>query len=410
MTGVQTCALPIFYIENSSVAVSNRFGLGGAKTGAATVKFSSQDNHLLFGLADCKNFTNDVALVIDQTGSSNVAVLGSQAQDETFVQNADITFKVGTTYAKRFAYVNNIEFISGTFASSGHLYMYGNLYSSLKVGPGCVVVRNGGTAPCNLAFYGAGYNVGMSAVPAVTLAPSSFSGFATIVNEITQLRLDAPDVFDACPGVKINYGEARVAQLGRGVVDLCGRDQTIGRFFPWTTVARETSNPQYGVVTSSAPAVVTQTTDETGLFRDALLFTGAAGYCYAGAGTNLLCNVKSTSLGDFRVSSGVAGYDWGAAWGGTNIVVDGAGVLYVGAESAPAFGDRTEAKASGVALHVNDGGKLFLEGGETFVCAATRGGETVPRGEWSASNCDWIDGGGVLHVLRDGTGLTIIFR
>ena len=399
-----------FYIENSSVAVSNRFGLGGAKTGAATVKFSSLDNHLLFGLADCKNFTNDVALVIDQTGSSNVAVLGSQAQDETFVQNADITFKTGTTYAKRVAYTNNIEFISGTFASSGHMYLYGLLHSTLKIGPGCSVVRTGGAAESALALYGAGYNVSQDAVPVVTLAPASFSGFVTVISEITHLRLDALDAFDACSGIKINYSEARSAQLGRGVIDLCGHDQTMGWFSPWSTVVRETTNPQYGVVTSDGPAVITQTTANPALVREALLFTGAAGYGYAGAGTNLLCNVKSTSTGDFRVSSGVAGFDWGATWGGTNIVVDGTGVLYVGAESAPAFGTKAAAKASGVTLRVRDGGKLYLESGETFVYEACRGGEKVPRGEWSAANCDWIEGGGTLRVLHDGMGFMLLIR
>ena len=400
-----------FYIENSSVAVSNRFGLGGAKTGAATVKFSSLDNHLLFGLADCKNFTNDVALVIDQTGSSNVAVLGSQAQDETFVQNADITFKVGTTYQKRLAYTNNIEFISGTLAASGHLYLYGCLYSTFKIGPGCRVAQSsGGANPSNLAFYGAGYNVGQSAVPVVTLAPAAFSGFSTVLREVSELRLGTPEMFGEASGINVNYSLSRVAQKGRGFIDLCGHDQSIGAFIPWSAIVKEASNPQYGVVTSDGPAVITQTTANPVLVREALLFTGAAGYGYAGAGTNLLCNVKSTSTGDFRVSSGVAGFDWGATWAGTNIVVEGTGVLYVGADSAPAFGAKAAAKASGVTLRVRDGGKLYLESGETFVYEACRGGEKVPRGEWSAANCDWIEGGGTLRVLHDGMGLMLLIR
>lgn len=400
-----------FYIENSTVAVSNRFGLGGAKTGAATVKFSSLDNHLLFGLADCKNFTNDVALVIDQTGSSNVAVLGSQAQDETFVQNADITFKVGTNYQKRLAYTNNIEFISGTFAASGHLYLYGCLYSTLKIGPACRVAQSsGGANSSNLAFYGAGYNVGQSAVSVVTLAPAAFSGFSTVLREVAELRLDTPEVFGEASGINVNYSLSRAAQLGKGFIDLCGHDQSIGAFVPWSAIAKEASNPQYGTVTSDEPAVMTQTTAGTGLVRDALMFTGAAGYGYAGAGTNLLCNVKSTSLGDFRVSSGVAGFDWGAGWGGTNIVVNGTGVLYVGADSAPAFGSRSEAYGKSVVLRLADSGRMFLESGTSYVWRAFKDGEVIPRGTYTSANCDWIDGDGALRVLRDGSGILVIVR
>ena len=399
-----------FYIENSTVAVSNRFGLGGAKTGAATVKFSSLDNHLLFGLADCRNFTNDVALVIDQTGSSNVAVIGSQSPDETFVQNADITFKTGTTYAKRVTYTNNVEILSGTVAASGNLYLYGHLYSTLKVGPGCSMTQSGGASSATLAFYGAGYNVSQDAVPVVTLAPESFTGFATVMREITHLRLDAPNVFDEASGLKINYGLARAGQLGKGIIDLCGHDQSIGGFQAWSAVSRESSNPQYGIITSGEPAVLTQVNDDADLMRDALMFTGAAGYRYAGAGTNLLCNVKSTSLGDFRVSSGVAGFDWGAAWAGTNIVVEGTGVLYVGAESAPAFGAKASANGSGVTLRVNDGGKLYLEDGETFVHSAYLGGDRVKRGAWSEANCDWIEGSGTLRVLHDDAGFMLLLR
>ena len=110
------------------------------------------------------------------------------------------------------------------------------------------------------------------------------------------------------------------------------------------------------------------------------------------------------------MSSGVAGFDWGAAWAGTNIIVDGTGVLYVGADSAPAFGSRAEAKASGVTLRVNDGGRLYLESGETYVGSAYRGGNRLRRGEYTAANCDWIEGGGTLRVLRDGAGMTVIFR
>ena len=110
------------------------------------------------------------------------------------------------------------------------------------------------------------------------------------------------------------------------------------------------------------------------------------------------------------MSSGVSGFNCGATWAGTNIVVEGTGVLYVGADSAPAFGAKAAANASGVTLRVSDSGKLYLEGGETFVHSAYLGGDRVRRGAYSAANCGWIEGAGTLRVLHDGCGFMLLVR
>ena len=394
-----------FYVENSALAVSNRFGLGCADTGAAEIKFGSLDRKLVFGLADSLFCTNDVVLKLSAV-SGAVAWFGTESVESRFVQNADVTLTGFTTYNNRITYGGNVEFASGTFTAGGGLYFAGELYASITFGSDCTV-KNAGAASSALAFYGSGWNVGMTAVSRVYFGPKSFSGFSYFFNSTSYVKFLAENVFAETPGIVLQYNPATVQQKGRSVYEFCGCDQTVGSFGNYAGTAQ---NKSFVAVTSDAPATVTLTRENAALVRDTLEFQGYMGYHYNGVGTNLLCNMKSTSLGDFRVSSGVAGFDWGAAWGGTNIVVDGTGTLYVSADSAPAFGAKAVAKTSGVTLTLKDFGKLYLEGGETFVGWAIRDGEDIPRGTYTAANCDWIEGEGLLRVLRDHAGIVLIVR
>ena len=399
-----------FYIENSAVAVSNRFGLGSARTGAANVKFVSADRKLVFGLADSKHFTNEVALVCNQTGAASIASIGPEAEDEYFVQAADFTCASFAQYEKRLVFRGNVEFSAGTFSISGGLYAYGSIHAKVKFGSGCSVVNSAKT-PATIAFYGAGYNVGMDAIPVFDFGPQSAAGIVGVVREMCVLKFSNADIFTGETKPSVSYTTSATAQAAHGVIDFCGCDQALNAFSIHYSSSKVTKgNKQIAPLVSEAPATVTLLTTDAGLVRDQVSFEGALGYRYAGAGTNLLCNLKSTSTGGFRVSSGVAGFDWGAAWGGTNIVVDGTGTLYISADSAPAFGTKAVAKTSGVTLTLKDSGKLYLEGGETFVGWAIRDGEDIPRGTYTAVNCDWIEGEGSLRVLHDHAGIVLIVR
>lgn len=399
-----------FYIENSAVAVSNRFGLGSARTGAANVKFVSADRKLVFGLADSKHFTNEVALVYDQTVAVPVASIGSASGDEYFVQAADFTCASFAQYEKRLVFRGNTEFSAGTFSVSGGLYAYGDLHAKVKFGAGCSVVNSAKTM-ATIAFYGAGYNVGMDAIPVFDFGPQSAVGIVGVVREMCILKFSNADIFTGETKPAVSYTTALTSQAAHGVIDFCGCDQTLGSLsIHYSSPAAKKDSKQIAPYRSDAPATLTVQATGTGLVRNQINFEGALGYRYAGAGTNLFCNLKSTSTGGFRVSSGVSGFDWGAAWGGTNIVVDGTGTLYVSADSAPAFGTRAVAKTSGVTLTLRDSGKLYLEGGETFIGWAIRDGEDIPRGTYTAVNCDWIEGEGSLRVLHDHAGIVLIVR
>ena len=398
-----------FYVENSALAVSNRFGLGCADTGAAEIRFSSLDKRLVFGLADSQYCTNDVALKLSATVGGNVAWIGTDSSDSHFIQNADVTLTGFSTYANRISYGGNVEFASGTFKTEGSLYFSGSLHASIGFGSECSVTNPSAVA-ASLAFYGAGWNVGMEAVSRVFFGPKTLAGFAYFFNSTSYVKFTGENLFAESPGLALQYNTSQLAQKGRGVYEFCGNDQVIGKF---SNYASTSHNKSFLAVTSDAPAIVTLETTNEALVRDSLEYQGSIGYHYAGAGTNLLCNMASTSVGDFRISSGVAGFDWGATWGGTNIAVEGSGTLYVGADSAAAgvFGTELGATRSAAVLTVSANGRLALEGNETVVFNASKANAPLDRGVYCAEDnatakasgavgVDWISGAGTLRVLK----------
>ena len=398
-----------FYVENSALAVSNRFGLGGADTGAADIRFTSIVRKLVFGLADSLYCTNDVALKLSATVDGNVAWIGTESTDSHFVQNADVTFTGFTSHANRITYGGNVEFASGTFKAGGNLYIDGNLYSSFTFGPNCDVT-NSGAASSSMAFYGSGWNTGMFAIPRVMFGPRSFAGFSFLHSSVSHIKFTKENVFANASNIIVQYAQTQLAQKGRSLYEVCGCDQVLGSFRPYSAISQ---GNLFTAVTSGAPATVTLTMPSAALVRDSLEFQGFLGYHFQGAGTNLLCNMKSTSVGGFRVSSGVAGFDWGATWGGTNIVVDGTGTLYIGESSAAAgvFGTASGAKKSAAVLTVGANGSLALEGGETVALRASKANAPLNRGVYCAADnasarasgavgVDWISGAGTLRVLK----------
>lgn len=407
-----------FYIENSAVAVSNRFGLGSWQTGAATVNFTTADRWLTFGLANSAYFTNEVALVIGQTvGGTAVASLGSNSTDEYLVLAGGVTFNTGTTFATRVTYRGNVEIASGEVTTTGNLFLYGALCAHLKFGPACILVNNAVTA-AQYNFYGAGWNESMAAVPVVEFGPGYMQNIGSLMREVTYLKIQTTDAFPS--NSRLTYSPASLAQKGRGTFDLCGVNRTIGRLVKYDGAPTRGSS-SITQLTSDSPAVLTLVTESEELVRDAVRFEGHAGYCYSGMGTNLLCNVASISDGPFTVTSGTAGLDWGATWAGNAITVSG-GTLFIGADSAAAgaFGTESGARQSEAVLTLGALGKLDIEDGTVVVKKLIRAETPMNKGDYcsfenpvqDATPVTWITGAGVLRVLRNAaaSGSVLIFQ
>ena len=360
-----------FWIENSNVAVSNQFGLGSFRTGAATVYFGI-DRKLTFGLADSNYFTNNVAIkyqaVASAGSSAAVCYFGSASTDEYLVQNADFLHLASSvSYGKESPRpTGNVEFLGKFGLSTGTtstMYVIAANDAVVRFGKTCTFVTPTG-AKLDVWLYGAQhphgvrwiydsddgaqmnairYNIG-------TFQPGRDNAWGDAATTLTQLYY---------------FRNLQSAWYYQSILDLDGKNVACNSFGcqSYEKVVDRSDYTGCAIVTSGVASVLTLAS-KTAMWRwEPLMFRGAAGFRYAGVGTNLFVGVTSDSTGSYRVSSGVSGFDWGAKWGGADITVDGTGTLYVGAESAGVFGTKAEVKAKKVVLNLKDSGKLYLESG-----------------------------------------------
>ena len=394
-----------FYIENSAVAVSNRFGLGSSQSGAATVVFTTRS--LTFGLADCKAFTNDVGIsYAGGTGATTVS-FGSAAADETLVQNGDFVCNWSDAYARRTVMTGNVEFNGGFRSTKANTYFGAAENARVRFGRTCVIRGEASeTATFSMWLYGLKRPTqGRWFFDCETTPKLNHLAF-----EVADVVCERENVFADGTGNSnqtLNYFRQPASNEAKymSVFDLNGLNQTVRRF-----VRQSGADTTYAVITSAVPAVLTVETSDFESNKEWLKFRGAAGFRYCGVGTNLFANIPSESTGSFRVSSGVCGFDLGAAWVGKEIAVDGTGTLYVGSASAPAFGGKADVKARETTLHLADSGRFYLQDGISYVYDAFRGEERIPRGTYTSANCDWVDGNGSLRVLHDDGGMVLIVR
>ena len=408
-----------FWIENSNVAVSNRFGLGSFRTGAATVYFGI-DRKLTFGLGDSNSFTNNVAIkyqAVASAGSSDaVCYFGSASTDEYLVQNADFLSLASTvSYGKQAPRpTGNVEFLGKFGLSTGTtstMYIIAASDAVIRFGKTCTFVTPTGDK-LNVWLYGAqhphgarwiydsdnGAQMGAVSWNIGTVRPGRENAWGDAATTLTQLYY---------------FRNLQSAWYYQSILDLDGKNVACNSFGcqSYEKVVDRSDYTGCAIVTSGVASVLTLAAKSAMWRWEPLMFRGAAGFRYAGVGTNLFVGVTSDSTGSYRVSSGVSGFDWGAKWGGADITVDGTGTLYVGAESAGVFGTKAEVKAKKVVLNLKDSGKLYLEGGANCVYEAFRGdGSHIARGTYTAANCDWIEGEGSLRILHDDGGMLLLVR
>lgn len=401
-----------FFIDNSVIVVSNEFGLGGAATAAAEVRYTAS-SALSF---ECESgfFTNHVGIAYQGSGTSPCIRFGSESKDAFLVQDADFVHRSGGVGGQWLVLKNNVEFKSGTLGStSSSLYVTATEDTSVIVSEDCTVAFLG-NAKASFRLYGPGWDTGTGIVT-WRWNPKAIAGYEELSVEVANLVCERENAFPA--GFPVSIVRINPIQKGRGRLDLNGLNQSLSLCGDSEATAESASS---ALVTSGSPAVLESTMP--GDRREALRFEGCAGYRYAGAGTNRLAGTVSTSTGSFEVASGVSGFDWGATWGGTNITVGKEGVLFVGVTSAEAgvFGTAKGSTKSAAVLRVD--GSLELEGGTTAVFNAFRADVQLDRGVYcAAENAEarsggaigvgWIVGSGVLRVLEGPRrGLCIVIR
>lgn len=362
-----------FVFSNTTVIVSNRYGLGSVRTAPATFTpaqpFAANQSRLFFdGPAAV---TNDCALLFDYG-----CRVGHRDPSVRFVQANDVTQRYGlSASSRRFAVTNDLTLAAGSRMDLGQggTDLLGGARFRIEDGATFRAEGSYGAGTCYIAGDCAGRFVVEQTMQAFVFERANVCG------GIAELRyLDA--------------------SYGRFAVDLNGHDQAlpclVGNLY-WN------ANQQTLTVTSAVPATLTLSGAGTSGGRGvAARFLGQVSLAKHGAYTQTVGCAVSTATGTLTVDGGTLAFERGAAWTGGDITVNG-GEILVRADSVDgAFGSGRKGSPS---LFLNGAGRLNLpEAGDTplKVRMVSRDGVLQERGDYSAANCDWIVGAGTVRVVR----------
>ena len=410
-----------FSIWNANVAVSNECGLGGAATAAARVRFDApHSGSLVFGLLDRQTFTNSVPIRLTTPSGGNDVCwrMGSQAADETFVQTGDVTISAIGTGAKALGLTGNVVFDCNIIAETGNLLLADAAVNTLVTfGERCRFSHLGGQK-ITVSLAGADHPVGVGMPCFVWNSSARSEAIGALAFNAACVRMERDNPFGQPTDAGLaglDYGsDVGPEEMYLSRLDLNGHDTAFGQFSSphdadVTPGAADLTDYRCDVV-SETPATLTCAANGQNR-REVLCFKGAASWAHTGSGTNLLVHFQNDTAGDFIVKGGCSGLDWGATWGGTNVVVDG-GTLYVGAESvtAGAFTNLDQTK-----LRLNNGGKVYVESGRIAFRRVWKDGKQIAAGVYSSSASpvagstpvDWVVGKGTVNVTRSHMGLSV---
>ena len=410
-----------FYIENSEVKVAHPNALGTAKTAITELKYGAT-RRVHFRVGAELAFTNEVPLrlsAIDAT-SSQIRI-GEGIEGYKLYLACDIYHKQITSSANKGYHINYFGYVelSGSLtienSSSANWFVQSastenNVPAYVRFAETFNFKKNTSN---NLFFYHTasthanGVNIGefhyACTEPQTAIATFSYN--------IAHMHIDSPTVFGGAdsPICSLYYyadvGDEASGYLYLNRLFLNGRDtafKSVGEQYSPTETSRQTSH--YAEVYSAIKAQLIYR--DTGTLNDTMRFYGKAGFTMAGSGRHIFVNHPNTSTGLFKVESGVAGFDWGSGWAG-DVRVEGTGTLFIGEESSEAFGSAVDTTTL---LEVNGSGKIELESGVTTVAHAKINGAMLRKGNYSASDFDWITGSGTLKVLYGGGSMSIILK
>lgn len=357
-----------FAFSNTTVVVSNRFGLGGALAAAATfcpaAPCANNLSTLFFG-GDA--VTNDVPLSF-----SYGFRMGHLDPDVRFVQNADIVQEQGAAINLQYAGItNDFTIASNRTVSVNTLRLLNDAVIRIPLG----ATLHNANANLGTGFY---YIDGkITGGLAIEQCMKRFVFGRDEVLEVTECRFyDGSDK--------------------RFFFDLNGYDQTLPR-----VIGNQYTNEhqQCFDVVSETPATLTLNGAANRSCGAAIRCSGAASLAYSGASTQTVGFAVSKTTGSLTVNSGALALEHGAQWLGTNVFVNGGSLIVRPTASVDTFGT---ADATRTVLHVNDSGILELQSNSSTsaVRSAMIDGIEIDSGTYSSKNCGWIAGDGAIRILR----------
>lgn len=369
-----------FVFSNTTVVVSNRFGLGGALTGAAhfypASPMTENRSTLTFG-GDA--VTNDVKLVFHHG-----AYFGYEDMLTRFVQNADVEQLNGgsASFVQR-------AYIVGDFTIAAPHVM--NVYAVHQQVDGVLRIEEGAKLKSNCNFGNGYYHI-----------------YGEIAGDLAIEQGMRRFIFYRDNALSVSSCRFYDGSEKKFFFDLNGFNQTMPR-----VLGNQYGTTQYQQcfdVTSAAPAALT-------LNAGAKMNSGAAIRCldqasltYSGASTQTIGFATSTTAGSLTVNSGAIAFERNAKWLSPEVTVNG-GLLIVRPSAATnTFG---AGRATATDLFVNGSGKIELQSPAytSSVHSITVDGRLLERGVYSAANSTFIVGEGALRAVRGNpTGVMILVR
>ena len=368
-----------FVFSNTTVVVSNRFGLGGALTGPAhfypAAPLAENRSQLSFG---GEALTNDVKLVFHY--SAHVGYSDPQAQ---FVQNADVEqFNGGSADRQR-------VYIVGDFTIAAPHVM--NVFAVHQQVEGIMRIEEGAKLKANGNF-GNGYYYIYGDV----------SGSLAIEQGMRRFIFHRENA--------LSVGDCRFydGSEKKFFFDLNGYNQTMPRVI----------GNQYGTtpyqqcfdVTSPVPATLTLNAGSKMNSGAAIRCLDQASLAYSGASTQTIGFATSTTSGSLTINSGAIAFERNAKWHSPVVTVNGGSLIVRPSASTNTFG---VGRATETSLFVNGTGRLELQSGAytSTVRTVTFDGKLLKRGVYSAENCQFITGEGALRAVSGRPdGVTIVVR
>ena len=369
-----------FFFSNTTVVVSNRWGLGSRSTKAAefwpAAPLANNYSMLRFG-GDA--LTNDAAIVFNYGFR-----IGHLEPSRTVVMNNDVVQKSGAydPLERNARFLGNIAIATNATMTVHTPYLNSDV--ELRIERGATLNSSWGT-------YGNGY-VYDDGTWNCTLAIEQ--GTRRFVFERENAITAADCKFYDASDKKFFF-------------DLNGFDQTLPRV---DGNSYYNSNQQCFDVTSASPATLTLNAGAGRNTGAAIRCLDQASLAQSGASTQTIGFAVSTTTGSLTVNSGAIALERNAKWYGTNVVINGGELIVRASAATNTFG---VGRASKTDLYINGGGKLHLDSDAyvTAVRSVTRDGKLLVRGIYSAENCDWITGPGAVRAVKGWpTGLMMIVR
>ena len=369
-----------FFFSNTTVVVSNRWGLGSRSTKAAefwpAAPLANNYSMLRFG---GYALTNDAAIVFNYGFR-----IGHLEPSRTVVMNNDVVQKSGAydPLERNARFLGNVAIATNATMTVHTPYLNSDV--ELRI-------ERGATLNSSWGPYGNGY------------VYDDGSWKCTLAIEQGTRRF----VFGRENAISASDCKFYDASDKKFFFDLNGFDQTLPRV---DGNSYYNANQQCFDVTSATPATLTLNAGAGKNEEAAIRCLDQASLAYSGASTQTIGFAASTTTGSLTVNSGAIALERNAKWYGTNVVVNGGELIVRASAATNTFG---AGRASKTDLFVNGGGKLRLESSEyvTAVRSVTRDGRLLVRGLYSAENCDWIAGPGAIRAVKGWpTGLMMIVR